>query len=181
MGIGGIDQLEELERRLLALANFGELAAKAAEGPLLAVARGEWGAGQKPGGDSQEALKAGSGAPLTALTSGITSDVSGSKLTITTPEELKYHQGGFIVHAAAEQRALREAQASVRSAKSDADADGLKRARARVRAVKKEIKARGTPVAKRPTLPGRRSVPVTWARVINDAMEKTIKETLEGA
>lgn len=178
MGVSGLEQLEALERELAAMRTLHTRAAARAVAPLLAVARSEWSAGEGPSGASWDPLKEGGGTPLSDLTSQITGAASGGTITITTPEELKFHQGGFVRGSRGEFNALREAQAQVRSAKADADKERLTRARARVRNVKKEIKARGTPVAKRPTLPGRRSMPVPWGRAIYQAIQDEIDETM---
>lgn len=178
MGVSGLEQLEALERELASLRTLPVRAAARAVAPLLAVARSEWSAGEGPSGASWDGLKEGGGTPLSDLTSQIEGTAQGGAIVITTPEELKFHQGGFVRGGRAEFRALREAQAHVRSAKADADKEGLRWARARVRNVKKEIRTRGTPVAKRPTLPGRRSMPVPWGRAIYQAIQDEIDETM---
>lgn len=178
-GITGLEQLLALERGLERLNDAPARAAARAVAPLMSVARAEWSAGEAPGGQDWDPLKAGSGTPLSALTSQIDGTAQGASVVITTPEEAKYHQGGFTRGATSEHRALREAQAAARSAKANADKEGMTRARARVRNVKKEIRARGTPVAKRPTLPGRRSLPVSWAEALGKAIEAEIADTLK--
>lgn len=177
--ISGIDQLEQLERNLEALAGVRERAAARCAPELLKLAQSEYSAGESAEGVGWDPLKEGSGTPLRALTSQITSAAEGASVVITTPDELKYHQGGFVRPVGAAGKRLREAQADARTAKTNADAEGLRGARKRVREIKKVIKATATPVAARPTLPrSRRALPVAWGRVIAKAWEDEMEETM---
>lgn len=180
--ISGVEQLDELEQRLRRLEGVPSRAAEIAAPRLLQVARAEYSAGETPEGDRWETLKHKAGAPIRSLTSQVQSEATKRSVIVTTPDELKYHQGGFLVHTGAAGERLREAQAEVKRAKVEADAEGLKSGRKRVRDLKKVIRAQATRVASRATLPrSRRALPVAWADVLRKAFEDAIGEAMKGA
>jgi hypothetical protein len=177
---GDLAELDMLIARMGRMGNITKRAAVRAVPALMAEAHKEWSSGESPEGTGWDPLKAGGGTPLGALTSGISGRAEGATIVITTPDELKFHQGGFLRSGSAESQAQREALESLRAAKAAASKERLKLARKRVRDVKKEIRARGTPVAKRPTLPRRGLLPVAWARILDQAVQDEISETLQG-
>ena len=179
--ITGLGELEEFEQKLRALAEVPKRAAARALPKLLELVHAESSAGESAEGAAWDRLKAGGSTPLKALTDEITGSAEENVVVITTPDELKYHQGGFLVHGG-HGAALREAKKSAVTAKSEADVDGLKRARKKIRDIKKAARAPGTPDAKRPTLPiSRRALPVAWGRVLDKAWNDEIAATMKGS
>lgn len=177
--ISGLEQLDAMVARLRSLANAPAEAARRAAPDLLKVAQAQYGSGEAPDGADWERLKQGGSTPLRELTSEVVATAEGAAVVMKTPEELKFHQGGYYVHHAGNRR-LREAQASVRVAKKNADAEALKAGRRSVRTIKRQIRSEGAPVAARRTLPGRRSLPVAWGRALSEAWESTIASMLGG-
>lgn len=177
----GIEGLEEAARRLERLERVPARAAPLALADVLTAARAEWSSGESPGGADMAPLVHGAGAPLTSLTSQITGASSGPGFKLTTPNELKYHQAGFLPHRGELGAALREAQGEVRAHKANADKARLKVARKRVKDVKAAIRADAGRVAARPTLPGRKAMPASWGRAIQDAINRVTARILGGS
>lgn len=173
--ISGIEDLLALEERLRgALPRAAALALP----ELLKVAHAEWAAGEAPSGAAWDPLKAGGGVPLTAPTAAITGHVDGATVVLSTPDLLKYHQGGFNHPTGSLGDSLREAQAAARNAQAVANKDRLKRARGRMRAIKKEIHATIARTAARPILPTKRTgIPVSWGDVLRKALERALGDT----
>ena len=86
--ITGLEQLAALERRL---EGVEERAATRAAPALLAVAKGQWSAGQGPSGESWPPTKDGRIA-LTRLTALATSHAEGSTIVIELDDICSYHQ-----------------------------------------------------------------------------------------
>lgn len=174
----GLEQLEELAERLAELGKLPSRAGASALSEVLQVARAQEAAGESPDGAGWDPLREGSGAPLRELVSGIDGAATSAGFKITTPEELKFHQGGYPIHTGAAGERLREAQASAKTAKTNADADGLKRARRLVREFKKIVRAEASRVVARRTLPGRRSMPILWGQAIERGVNTTVEAIL---
>lgn len=179
--IEGLEQLDELAARLDRLSAVPRRAAELALPLLMKVARAEWSSGEAADGSPFEPLKHGGGVPIAALTAQNAGHVDGTAVVITTPDEEKFHQGGYFVHAGGAQAALKEAKAAAVHAKANADTEGLKRARQRIRGAKKAIRTEGTHVAKRPPLPvSRKSLPVPWALSLKEAFDRAMAEAMGG-
>jgi hypothetical protein len=177
--ISGIDELYDLADKLASASRVvPKRAADLAAPALLAVAQAEYAAGEAPDGSAWDPLKHGSGAPIRALTSGVTSQAQGARVIVRTPEPTKYHQGGFFVHTDAAGARLKEAKAAAKVAKANADKEGYKRAQVRVRSLREATKSRdhwATHVAARRTLPGR-TIPAPWAAALAQAWARALAE-----
>lgn len=177
----GVEQLEQLAARLEDLKNVPTRAAPRALAEVLKVARAEWSSGKAPDETGWDGLKHKGGTPLASQTSQNTGATRGAGFVISTPNVLKYHQGGYPVHTGGAGERLREAKASVKRAIANADAERLKIARKDVRDIKKKIRKEATRVVARRTLPGRRAMPVAWGQAIQRALDEAIARTLGGA
>jgi hypothetical protein len=93
MGIGGLEQLEQLAALLEHKATAPERAARAAAPKLLAVAQQQWAEGRAPDGTEWPPTRDGR-VPLTDLTSQATARADGAAVVLELPDQLKHHQEG---------------------------------------------------------------------------------------